>query len=104
MPAALAGMVTAIGEVPNVALVIGVNPASALVPVLILYWVGVPVLAVYGTLKDVDEVNTVFTVPKVMVGTALTVPLTAMVCDVAPLEATVILPAVGLVLADAIRV
>ena len=79
VPAALAGMFTEIGDAPRVALVIVVNPASALVPVAMLYWVGVPVVAEKGMLNDVEFVYTELIVPIVIVGTAFTVPLTATV-------------------------
>jgi hypothetical protein len=91
--AALAGMVTLIGDTGKLVLLTAVKLGMAVgEPVVIEYWLGLPVVAEYGKLKLVAEVLTPVTEPKVIVGNTFTVPLADTFCVVAPVEAQAILP------------
>ena len=67
-------------------------PIAVGLPASIKYLSGLPVVALYGKLKDVALVVILLTVPNVIVGTTFTVPVTEIVCAVAPVEVQVIVP------------
>ena len=82
-----------IGDAGSAALDTAANEGIAVgEPVATEYWSGVPVVLVKGKLKEVALVNTLPIVPKVIVGSALAVPDTALFLVVALVDVQLILP------------